>query len=115
MHRLIGRTDDMLIIRGVNCFPSQIEQVLVSIEGTEPHYLIIVDRGEKHLDEVEVMVEVKEQIFSDETKALEHLRSKIETEIYNVLGLGVKVRLVEAKTIERSIGKAKRVIDKRKV
>jgi len=115
MHRLLGRTDDMLIIRGVNCFPSQIEQVLVSIEGTEPHYLIIVDRGDNHLDEVEVMVEVAEKFFSDETKNLEYLKAKIETEIRNVLGLGVRVRLVEPKTIERSIGKAKRVIDKRKI
>jgi phenylacetate-CoA ligase len=115
MHRLFGRTDDMLIIRGVNVFPSQIEHALFALEETEPAYLIIVNRGESHLDEVELQVEVKQEFFSDETKNLEKLRSRIEAEMKSKLQIGVKVKLVEPKTIERSIGKAKRVIDNRKL
>jgi phenylacetate-CoA ligase len=114
MHRLLGRTDDMLIIRGVNVFPSQIEQALIEIEGTEPQYLIIVNRGESHLDEVELQVEVKKELFSDETRGLESLRSRIEQVMKSKLQISLKVKLVEPKTIERSIGKAKRVIDNRK-
>jgi phenylacetate-CoA ligase len=113
MHRLFGRTDDMLIIRGVNVFPSQIEQALIDIEGTEPQYLIVVSRGESHLDEVELQVEVKKEVFSDETRNLEALRAKIEGVMKSKLQIGVKVKLVEPKSIERSIGKAKRVIDNR--
>ena len=113
MHRLLGRTDDMLIIRGVNVFPSQIEQVLMRIEGTEPHYQIVVDRGATQLDEVEVLVEVEDSFFSDTTKSLENLKSKIESEIRAELSVGARVRLVEPKTIERSLGKAQRVVDKR--
>jgi phenylacetate-CoA ligase len=115
MHRLFGRTDDMLIIRGVNVFPSQIEHALIEIEGTEPQYLIVLTRGESHLDEVELLVEVKHDFFSDETKDLESLRTKIESVMKSKLQIGVKVKLVEPKTIERSIGKAKRVIDKRTI
>jgi phenylacetate-CoA ligase len=115
MHRLFGRTDDMLIIRGVNVFPSQIEHALFAIEGTEPAYLIVVNRGETHLDEVELQVEVKQEFFSDETKGLEKLRSRIEAEMKSKLQIAVKVKLVEPKTIERSIGKAKRVQDNRKL
>jgi phenylacetate-CoA ligase len=115
MHRLFGRTDDMLIIRGVNVFPSQIEHALFEIEGTEPAYLIVVSRGESHLDEVELRVEVKQEFFSDETKKLEELRSRIEGVMKSKLQIGVKVKLVEPRTIERSIGKAKRVIDNRKI
>jgi len=115
MHRLFGRTDDMLIIRGVNVFPSQIEQALIEIEGTEPQYLIIVNRGDSHLDEVELQVEVKKELFSDETRGLENLRNRIEHVMKSKLQIGLKVKLVEPKTIERSIGKAKRVIDNRKI
>ena len=115
MHRLLGRTDDMLIIRGVNVFPSQIEQVLMRIEETEPHYQIVVDRGSQQLDEVEIMVEVDETFFSDATKNMEFLRTKIEGEIRSDLGIGAKVRLVEPKSIERSLGKAQRVVDKRRL
>jgi phenylacetate-CoA ligase len=115
MHRLFGRTDDMLIIRGVNVFPSQIEQALIEIEGTEPQYLIVVNRGESHLDDVELQVEVKREFFSDETRGLEELRNRIENVMKSKLQIGVKVKLVEPKTIERSIGKAKRVIDNRKI
>jgi phenylacetate-CoA ligase len=115
MHRLFGRTDDMLIIRGVNVFPSQIEQALIEIEGTEPQYLIVVNRGESHLDEVELQVEVKKEFFTDETRGLEALRSKIEGVMKSKLQIGLKVKLVEPKTIERSIGKARRVVDNRKI
>jgi phenylacetate-CoA ligase len=115
MHRLLGRNDDMLILRGVNVFPSQIENVLLRIEETQPHYLIIVDRGDSHLDEVELQVEVEESFFSDETKALEKIRKKIHDELKQELGISVKIKLVEPKSIERSMGKAKRVIDKRKL
>ncbi|MDR1956240.1 MAG: phenylacetate--CoA ligase [Treponema sp.] len=115
MNRLFGRTDDMLIIRGVNVFPSQIEQALIEIEGTDPHYLIVITRGSNHLDEVELQVEVKREFFSDETKNLESLRTKIETVMKSKLMIGVKVKLVEPKTIERSMGKSKRVLDKREI
>ena len=114
IQRLLGRTDDMLIIRGVNIFPSQIEQALIEIEGTEPQYLIIVNR-ENHLDGIELQVEVKKEVFSDETRGLEKLRSRIEQIMKSKLQIGLKVKLVEPKTIERSIGKAKRVIDNRKI
>ncbi len=115
MHRLLGRTDDMLIIRGVNIFPSQIEEVLMRIEETQPHYQIVVDRGATHLDEIEIRVEVEESFFSDETKRLEAIRDKITQEIRSSLGIGAQIRLVEPKAIERSMGKAKRVIDKRQL
>lgn len=114
MQRITGRTDDMLIIRGVNVFPSQIEHVLMSIEGVEPHYLIIVERVGA-LDMIEVQVEVSENIFSDEVKVLEKLSKRIEREIKDLLGVSCKVKLVEPKTIQRSEGKAKRVIDNRKL
>ncbi len=112
--RIMGRSDDMLIIRGVNVFPSQIEEVLVQIEEVAPHYQIIVDR-EHNLDVLTVMVEVNEKVFSDEIKRLEMIERKIEHEIESVLGVSVVVKLVEPRTIERSEGKAKRVIDKRKI
>jgi phenylacetate-CoA ligase len=114
IQRITGRTDDMLIIRGVNVFPSQIEHVLMSIEGVEPHYQIIVGR-ENALDVMEVQVEVSEDIFSDEVKVLEKLGRRIEREIKDLLGTSCKVKLVEPKTIQRSEGKAKRVIDNRKI
>jgi phenylacetate-CoA ligase len=115
IERLSGRTDDMLIIRGVNVFPSEIEMVIMSIEGVEPHYQIIVDRAEHGLDTLEVQVEVNEKFFSDEIKVLENIEKKIEKEIHSVLGIGVKVKLVEPRSIPRSEGKAKRIIDKRKI
>jgi phenylacetate-CoA ligase len=111
--RMSGRSDDMLIIRGVNVFPSQIESILMGIEGVEPHYLLIVDRKD-NLDVLEVQVEVDEQLFSDEVKHLQALSHSIEKEIKDLLGVTSKVRLVEPRTITRSEGKAKRVIDNRK-
>jgi len=113
--KIKGRTDDMIVVRGINVFPSQIEHVLLGIEGTQPHYQIVVDRKAHSLDELEIWVEVEEKIFSDEVKKLEELQEKIKKEIESVLGIIVKVKLVEPKTIERSMGKAKRVIDKRQL
>jgi phenylacetate-CoA ligase len=112
MHRILGRTDDMLIIRGVNVFPSQIEEVLLRIEGVEPHYQLIVERRD-NLDYLEVQVEVGEAIFSDEIKNLERREKQIEKELHEALLISTKVKLVEPKSIARSEGKAKRVIDKR--
>jgi len=112
--RLSGRSDDMLIIRGVNVFPSQIESILVRVEGVEPHYLLIVDRKD-NLDTLEVQVEVNEQMFSDEIKVLQLLGRRIEKEIKDMLGVTSTVKLVEPKTIQRSEGKAKRVQDNRKL
>lgn len=108
-----GRTDDMIIVRGINIFPSQVEHVLVGIEGIEPHYQIIVDRQKTSLDELEIHVEVAEEIFSDEMKGMKTLEDRIRNEIASVLGIMVRVKLVEPKSLERSMGKAKRVIDKR--
>jgi phenylacetate-CoA ligase len=112
MHRLFGRTDDMLIIRGVNVFPSQIEEVLLKLEGIEPQYQLVVERKE-NLDCLEVQVEMNEKTFSDEIKNLENFEQTIEHELYSALGIHTRVKLVEPKTIERSEGKAKRIIDKR--
>jgi len=114
MSKVSGRSDDMLIIRGVNVFPSQIESVLLEMGETAPHYLLIVDRIE-NLDTLEVWVEMTQGMFSDEVKKIEDLERKIKKEIENTLGINAKVKLVEPKTIERSEGKAKRVIDKRKI
>ncbi len=110
--KILGRTDDMLIIRGINVFPSQIEHVLLKIEGTQPHYLLVVER-KNNLDTLEVQVEVDEKMFSDEIKKLSALQATIKKEIEGVLGIDVGVKLVEPRSIERSEGKAKRVIDKR--
>jgi phenylacetate-CoA ligase len=114
MERVSGRSDDMLIIRGVNVFPSQIESVLMNIEGVEPHYLLIVDR-KGTLDTLDVHVEVNEKVFSDEVKNLQSLGKRIEKDIKDLLGVNAGVKLVEPKTIQRSEGKAQRVIDKRKI
>jgi phenylacetate-CoA ligase len=113
INRMSGRSDDMLIIRGVNVFPSQIESILMGIEGVEPHYLLIVDRKD-NLDTLEVQVEVDDRLFSDEIKHLQTLSHVIEKEIKDMLGVTCKARLVESRTIARSEGKAKRVIDNRK-
>lgn len=112
--RFKGRSDDMLIIRGVNVFPSQIEAALLEVNETTPNYLIIVDRVD-HQDTLEVLVEVDEKCFSDDMASLEQLTKKIAGVLKQALGLAVKVKLVEPKTIERSEGKAKRVIDKRQL
>jgi phenylacetate-CoA ligase (EC 6.2.1.30) len=114
MQKCKGRSDDMLIIRGVNVFPSQIETVLLQMSEVEPHYLMIVER-EGTLDTLTLMVEVQEQFFSDEVRKLQELRMKITRSIESILGISVNVKLVEPKTIERTAGKAQRVIDKRRL
>lgn len=114
MRKCVGRSDDMLIIRGVNVFPSQIESILLGIRETKPHYLLIVDRV-NNLDILEVWVEIDSQFFSDEIRRLVSLSEIIKERIESTLGVNVKVKLVEPKTIERSEGKARRVIDKRKL
>lgn len=112
--RFKGRSDDMLIIRGVNVFPSQIEAALLEMSGTTPNYFMIVERV-NNLDTLEVQVEVEERFFSDEIKELERLNKQIVHTIQQAIGLAVKVTLVEPKTLERSMGKAVRVLDKRKL
>ena len=114
MQKVLGRSDDMVIIRGVNVFPSMVESVLLNIPGVEPHYLLIVDR-KGNLDQLEVQVEVSEQLFSDEVRKLEELGAIIAKEMESALGVNARIRLVEPKSIERSEGKAKRVIDKRNI
>jgi phenylacetate-CoA ligase len=114
MERVSGRTDDMLIIRGVNVFPTQIESILVAVEGVEPHYQLVVSR-EGTLDELEVQVEVNESIFTDQVKGLETLSKTVEHQIKDLLGVSCRVKLVEPKSIQRSEGKAKRIVDNRKL
>jgi phenylacetate-CoA ligase len=113
MEKCLGRSDDMLIIRGVNLFPSQVESVLLEMSEIKPHYMLIVDRV-NNLDTLELQVEVDEAFFQDKISQLQHLRQKIQANLESSLGLGIKVNLVEPKTLERSEGKSKRVIDKRK-
>ena len=113
IQKFTGRTDDMKVIRGVNVFPTQVETALLSIgEGVAPHYMLVVDR-ENNLDVLTVMVEVDEKYFSDEIRKLEALKNKIAAVLKQALGVSVKVKLCEPKTIQRSEGKAKRVIDNR--
>ncbi len=114
LHRMLGRTDDMLIIKGVNVFPMQIESVLCEIKGTAPHYRIIVDR-ENHEDKITVMVEVFNEIFFDAMKRQEEMINTIKRKLASELGVGVSVKLVEEKTLERFEGKGARVIDNRKL
>ena len=113
MEKVSGRSDDMMIIRGVNVFPSQIESILMETSGTEPHYQIILDR-KGPLDDIEVMVEVNDSLFSDEIKVLDTLSREIGARIRSVLGISAKVTLVQPLTIPRSEGKAVRVIDRRR-
>lgn len=113
MSRVIGRTDDMLIIRGVNVFPSQVEEALLKVEGTAPHYLIEVDRPGA-MDEVTVRVEVTPEHFSDKMREMIVLRERIDREIHTITGIRMNVELVKPQTLERSIGKSNRVLDKRK-
>ena len=114
MEKVTGRSDDMLIIRGVNVFPSQVEHVLMGIEGVEPHYQIIVER-EGSMDSMTVEVEVSDSLFSDEIKGLEQLTKRITRDIKDILGVSCRVKLVNPRAIQRSEGKAQRVIDNRKI
>jgi len=112
--RIGRRSDDMFIIRGVNVFPSQVETALMSVEGTVPHYQIVLTR-EQGLDKMEVRVEVTPELFSDKVGAMETLAKKIGHSIFNITGIHVQVTLVEPRSIPRSEGKAKRVLDQRKM
>ena len=114
MSKVKGRTDDMLIIRGVNVFPTQIESALLSVEGVEPHYQIIVDR-EGHLDAIEIWIEVSDTVFSDEVRVMKELEDRVRAELNSVLGISARIKLVEPQTITRTAGKAKRVIDRREL
>ncbi len=112
MDRISGRSDEMLIIRGVNVFPSQIEGILMSIEGLEPHYQLIVERIGT-LDTLSIQVEVSESVFSDEIRAMQKLEKRISKDIKDYLGISASIKLVEPKKLQRFEGKAQRVIDKR--
>lgn len=112
MERVYSRCDDMLIIRGVNIFPRQIEEILFRVEGIEPHYQLVIDKI-KNLDRLTVLVEVREKIFFDDMKRMHSLEGRLRRELEIELGISVDIKLVEPKTIERSEGKAKRVIDNR--
>ena len=112
IERIKGRTDDMIKVRGVMLFPYQIEQAILEVQGVEPHYQIVLTRPH-YLDEIEVQVEMSKEVFSDDVKTIENLRKKLERRIEETVGVRVKVTLVEPKSIPRSEGKAKRVIDKR--
>lgn len=114
MNRITGRTDDMLIIRGVNVFPTQVESVLINIAGVLPHYLLIVDRVNA-TDTLEIQVEVANDMFSDEVRKMEALTKRIEGELQSVLQLHARVKLVQQGSIERSEGKSKRILDRRKI
>ncbi len=112
MNKPTGRTDDMLIIRGVNVFPSQIESVLLRFSEAAPYYLIVVDRQDNS-DTLEIQVEMTDSFFSDEVRAIEDIQRRIRREVESTLGLAAKITMVRPRTIERSEGKAKRVLDKR--
>ncbi len=114
MTRITGRSDDMLIIRGVNVFPSQVESVILELQEFEPHYLLVVERN-NNLDTLQVQVEVREEFFSDEMTKMLELKKKIAHRLQSVIGISCDVKLVEPRSIERSQGKAQRVIDKRKM
>lgn len=114
MNKISGRTDDMLIIRGVNVFPSQIESVLMEIEGVEPHYQMEIERKD-NLDTLTIRVEVSQSAFSDEVKELQRFEDRIANEIKELFGISAIVKLAEPKTIARSEGKAARVIDRREI
>jgi phenylacetate-CoA ligase len=114
MARVKGRTDDMLIVKGAKVFPSEIEAVLFGVEGTEPHYQVQVDR-EAGVDRVTILVEVSESLFFDEMKKQTVLREEIQRRLATELGVTVDVKLVGRKTLERSDGKARRVLDRRKL
>lgn len=114
MDRILGRSDDMLIIRGVNVFPTQIESVILEMKEFEPHFLLTVGR-ENNTDTMELKVEVREDCYSDEINVMTALKKKLVDRLRSVLGLAVSVKLVEPRSIERSVGKARRVIDNRKL
>ena len=113
MKKVLGRSDDIIIIKGVNIFPSQVESILMEAEGVEPRYQIILDRVEG-LDTLEINVEVNEKVFSDEIKILQNISSKIERKIREIIGVTAKVKLVAPESLQPKAGKALKVIDRRK-
>lgn len=114
MSRIVGRSDDMLIIRGVNVFPSQIESVILELEEFEPHFMLTVDR-KNNLDTLEIQVELRAECYSDEMSKMMELKRKISHRVQSVLGISADIKLVEPRTIPRSEGKSQRVIDKRQL
>ncbi len=114
MEKVLGRTDDMLIIRGVNVYPSRVEQALLEIEGIAPHFLILLDRKDE-LDLLEIWVEVSEGVFSDDTRVMREFARKVESHLKGALNVGARVSLKEPNTLERTTGKAKRIIDRREL
>jgi phenylacetate-CoA ligase len=112
MEKVTGRTDDMIIVRGVNIYPSQVEEVLFEFEGITPHYIIKISR-DGALDNMEIHVEVTESLFFDEMKKQRDLVDKITENLRNALGIAEKVKMVEPRSLERFQGKAKRVVDER--
>jgi len=110
-----GRTDDMIVVKGINVFPSQVEHVLMNIEETQPHYQLVVDRSASNLDTLEVQVEVEQNVFSDEVKEMNKLKEEIKEELQSVLAISARVKLLEPNSLERSKGKSQRVVDKRNV
>jgi phenylacetate-CoA ligase len=112
MERVIGRTDDMIIVRGVNVFPSQIETVLLQVGGVEPHYQIVVDRTSDYMDELDVLVEAPAEVYGKKDHSI-HLEKRLSFEVQSALGITCNVKLVAPREIERSEGKAQRVVDKR--
>jgi phenylacetate-CoA ligase len=116
MEKIRGRTDDMLIIRGVNIFPSLVEKALLSVDGLDPYYQIVVDRPKDQLDKLEVWVEANHRFFEPiDTRALDKLRDSAEQELSQTLGIGAEVKLMGPHSIARSEGKARRVVDKREL
>ena len=113
MEKILGRSDDMIVIRGVNVFPTQIETILIEMGELEPHYLLVVDR-ENNMDNLEVWVEMSKQLFSDEVRVIEQAERRLKERIHTILGISARVKLVEPGTIPRSEGKAKRIQDNRK-
>lgn len=115
MEKVRGRTDDMLVVRGVNVFPSQVEHVLLSFDEVEPQYMIYVDRAKDKLDTLEVHVEASDELFAQGPEQIQEVEKKIAKAMQEVLVVGAKIKVVEPKSIERSMGKAKRIVDKREV
>lgn len=111
--RILGRADDMFIIKGVNVFPSQIESIIFGIEGLEPHYQVIIERGEDHLDRATILVEAHDRLLTDSIREAQAIIQRVSKELMSAIGVSFKIKLMEHKTLERNEGKANRVVDKR--
>jgi phenylacetate-CoA ligase len=113
MKKVLGRSDDIIIVKGVNVFPSQVESILTEVEGVEPHYQMIADRVEG-VDTLEIKVEVNEKFFSDEIKILQSISTQIERKVREIIGVSAKVKLVAPESLQPAEGKAPKVVDRRK-